>query len=70
MGAIAPGPPLQGAPPVMKFICFKLNIRLKNFRDSEMMHEYSSNLIFLCCFKYKGPPTETYFSTCLTVCQF
>ena len=22
-GAIAPGPPLQAGPPVMKFICFK-----------------------------------------------
>jgi len=34
--------PLLGSPPVMTFICFRYNIRLKNCRDSKEIQEYSS----------------------------
>ena len=54
-GGNCPGPPAARGLPVMKFISFKLNICLKNFRDSEVMQEYNSNLIFLRCFKHEGP---------------
>jgi len=45
-----PGPSAPRGPFVMTFICFKLNISLKNCRDSKEMHEYNS--IFRCCVEY------------------
>jgi len=60
-------PRCKGAP-MMKFICFKYNTRLKNFRDSEAIHEYNS--MYLRCVKYQGPPTATDFFTSFTVFQF
>jgi len=41
-----PDSPLQ-RPPIMTFICFKKNIRLKNCRDSEDKQEYNSYLPML-----------------------
>jgi len=41
-------------PPVMKVICLKKYTPLKNFCDSEVIQEYISTIIFLCCVKYQG----------------
>ena len=52
-----PGTPLQGLP-VMKFICFKQNTRLKNFCDSEAIQEYNSILYSYIAFSIRGPQQQ------------
>jgi len=52
-----PRSPLQGGP-VMKFICIKKNIRLKNFRDSRAIQEYNSILYSYVPLSIKGPQQQ------------
>ena len=49
-GGNCPGHSAPRVLPMMTFICFKWNIRLKNRRDSKEIQEY--NAIFRCCVEY------------------
>jgi len=52
-----PAPRCKRAP-VMKFICYKWNTRLKNFRDSEAIQEYNSILYSYVALSIKRPQQQ------------
>jgi len=68
-GAIASGPPLEGAPRDEIYL-FQIRYSFKNFRDSEAIQEYNSILYSYVALSTKGPQQQIDYSPSLTVCRF
>ena len=56
-GAIAPGPPLQGAPRDEIYF-FQIKYSFEKFSDSEAIQEYNSILYSYVALSIKGPQQE------------